>query len=57
MRTHLNATAKDLINLAGHGTLQEFACLLIRVIKANDYEADRGRGALMDWRSSDRRIC
>ncbi|WP_166096787.1 hypothetical protein [Rhizobium flavescens] len=49
MRTHLDATADDMINLAGHETLQEFARLLIRIIKANDYEADHGRGALMDW--------
>ena len=49
MRTHLNAAAEDLIDLAGHNTLKEFARLLIRVIRANDYEADHGRGALMDW--------
>lgn len=49
MRTHLNAAADGLIDLAGQSTLKEFARLLIRVIKANDYEAEHGRGALMDW--------
>lgn len=49
MRTHLNATADLVIDRSDHETLKKFAHLLLRVIRANDYEAMHGAGALMDW--------
>ncbi len=49
MRTHLHATGERLIDCADQDTLKEFARLLMRVIKANDYEAIHGHGSLMVW--------
>lgn len=49
MRTHLNASGQSVIDSVDHDTLKAFAELLMRVIKANDYEVLHGRGSLMDW--------